>query len=160
MCIVKIGGIDPATLPTVFTLVIPRGDTGRLVFQATGLKDMEKFKKLCPEPVPPIMQTKDGKVADVTDKDYVNDLTGYLKRRTAYYVVFSLEPSNIEWDTVDLESPGTWINWEVDLKKAGLSDVECGRVLSLVTEANCLDEAKLQKARLLFLAGTQVPLQK
>ena len=156
----RIGGIDPSTLPTVFTLVIPRGDTGRLVFQATGLKDMEKFKKLCPEPVPPILTTKDGKVADIADKDYINDLAGYLKRRTAYYVVFSLEPSAIEWDTVQLESPGTWINWETDLKKAGLSDVECGRVLSLVTEANCLDEQKLQKARMLFLAGTQVESQK
>ena len=153
----KIGGIDPKTLPTVFTLVIPRGDSDRLVFQATGLKDMEKFKKLCPEPVPPIMQTKDGKVADVADKDYINDLTGYLKRRTAYYVVYSLEPSAIEWDTVQLETPGTWINWETDLKNAGLSDVECGRVLSLVTQANCLDENLLQKARLLFLAGIPKP---
>jgi hypothetical protein len=156
----KIGGIDPSTLPTVFTLVLPRGDSDQLIFQATGLKDMEKFRKLCPEPVPPMMQTKNGKVADVTDADYISDLTAYLKRRTAYYVVYSLEPSAIEWDTVQLDNPGTWINWETDLKNAGLSDVECGRILSLVTEANCLDEAKLQKARLLFIAGTQEPPQK
>ena len=155
----KIGGIDPTTLPTVFTLVIPRGDTGRLVFQASGLKDMEKFKKLCPEPLPPMMTTKDGTVADVTDKNYISDLTGYIKRRTAYYVVYSLVTA-IEWDTVKLDSPGTWINWETDLKAAGLSDVECSRVLALVIEANCLDEAKLQKARLLFLAGTQDQPQK
>lgn len=149
----KIGGIDPTSLSTICTLVIPRGDTGRLVFQATGLQDLEIFEKLCPVPVPPMMTTKDGTVADTKDQDYQNDLSGYAKRKTAYYVVYSLLPSGIEWDTVQLDNPATWINWESDLRKAGLSDIECGRILSLVSEANCLDEAKIQKARALFLAG-------
>ena len=53
----------------------------------------------------------------------------YQKRRMAYIVVHSLEPSQIEWDTVQLDNPSTWANWETDLKNGGLSQMECNRVL-------------------------------
>jgi len=102
----KIGGLDPTTLPVEEVLVLPRGEL-QLVF-----------------------------------------------RRIAYIVVHSLRPSEIEWDTVQLDNPSTWGNWETELKNAGLSEIECSRVLGLVLEANCLDEAKLRKARELFLRGT------
>jgi hypothetical protein len=65
----------------------------------------------------------------------------------AHIVIRSLLPSQIEWDTVQLDNPSTWANWDSDLKSAGLSEMECNRVLALVLEANCLDEAKLRKAR-------------
>jgi hypothetical protein len=70
-------------------------------------------------------------------------------------VIRSLEPSEIEWDTVDPDNPSTWLNWDRDMKSAGLSQVECNRILQLVFQANCLDEAKLQKAREAFLLGQQ-----
>jgi hypothetical protein len=149
----KIGGIDPKTLPVEELLVLPRGDQ-RIAFRASGLKDMEEFKKLCPEPEAPRKLTKDGVVADTEDPDYKTALAGYQKRRMAYIVVHSLLPSQIEWDTVQIENPATWANWESDLKNAGISEVECNRVLGLVLEANCLDEAKLKKAREVFLQGT------
>ena len=65
----KIGGIDPETLPIEEVLVLPRGDQ-RLVFRACGMKDMEEFEKLCPEPKPPGKLTKDGYVPDTEDPDY------------------------------------------------------------------------------------------
>ena len=68
-------------------------------------------------------------------------------------IVKSLEPSNVEWDTVNVADPRTWKNWSTDLRGGGLSDIECQRVMNLVLEANCLDEAKLKKAREVFLAG-------
>jgi hypothetical protein len=148
----RIGGVDPKSLPVEEVLVLPRGDE-RIVFRATGLSSMESFYKLCPEPVPPMKLTKDGPTADTQDKNYQAALIGYQKRRTAYMVVNSLIPSQIEWDTVQITDPSTWTNWEQDLKNAGLSDVECGRVVALVGEANCLDEAKLKRARDLFLRG-------
>ena len=149
----RIGGIDPTTLPVEEVLVLPREDQ-RLVFRASGLKDMEEFKRLCPEPEPPRKLTKDGPVADTEDQGYKDALAGYQKRRMAYIVIRSLLPSQIEWDTVQLDNPSTWANWDSDLKSAGLSEMECNRVLALVLEANCLDEAKLRKAREVFLRGT------
>ena len=148
----KIGGVDPRTLPTEEVLVLPRGDQ-RIVFRASGLEDMEPFKALCPEPKAPGKLTKDGFVPDTEDEGYKSVMEEQSKRRLAYMVVNSLAPSEIEWDTVKLDDPSTWTNWEVDMKAAGLTQVECNRVLSLVLEANCLDEVKLRKARELFLQG-------
>ena len=81
----------------------------------------------------------------------------WAKKRLGYMVIRSLAPSEIEWDTANVNDPRTWANWEDDLKSGGLTQVECNRVLALVLEANALDEAKLQKAREVFLAG-QAPM--
>ena len=148
----KIGGIDPKTLPTEEVLVLPRGDQ-MVVFRARGVSDLEEFEKLCPEPTPPGKLTKDGYVPDMADPDYQSVRAEYQKRRTAYIVVRSLEPSQIEWDTVQLANPATWANWDMDLKNNGFSQMACNRVLELVLEANCLDDAKLKKAREVFLQG-------
>jgi len=148
----KIGGVDPRTLPAEEVLVLPRGDQ-RIIFRARGLEDMEEFKKLCPEPKAPGKLTKDGWVPDVKDEGYQSVMAEHQKRRLAYIAVRSLEPSEIEWDTVQMDNPATWGNWENDLRAAGLSQIEINRVLALVLEANCLDEAKLKKAREVFLQG-------
>jgi hypothetical protein len=148
----KIGGIDPRTLPNIEVLILPRGDQN-IVFRARGLQDMEEFMKLCPEPNPPGKLTKDGWQPNPEDKNYISVLTEWNKRKLAYIVVKSLEPSDIEWDTVEIANPGTWSNWESDLKKGGVTQIECNRVVSLVLEANCLDEAKLEKARKVFQLG-------
>lgn len=148
----KIGGVDPRTLPVEEVLVLPRGDKC-IVFRARGVDDMDKFQALCPEPKAPGKLTKDGWVPDFADESYQSVLAEYQRRRLAYIVVHSLIPSEIEWDTVQLDNPATWVNWESDLKNGGLSQMECNRVLALVLEANCLDEAKLKKAREVFLQG-------
>lgn len=148
----KISGIDPKTLPAEEVLVLPRGDQ-RIVIRARGLPDMEEFKRLCPEPTPPRKLTKDGWVLDTADEGYQSVATEHNRRRMAYMVVCSLKPSEIEWDTVKMDSAATWVNWESDLKAGGLTQVECNRILSLVLEANCLDEVKLQQARAVFLQG-------
>lgn len=150
----KIGGVDPTTLPCEEVLVLPRGNK-QIVFRASGLKDSKDFDRLCPEPVPPKKLTKQGEVADTEDQGYKDAQAGYESRRSAYVVVRTLTPSQIEWDTVQMDNPATWVNWETDLKNAGLTTIECGRVMALVMEANSLDEEKLQKARELFLQGTQ-----
>jgi hypothetical protein len=70
-------------------------------------------------------------------------------------VVKSLEPSEIEWDTVDPDNPKTWANYTNDLRGAGFSQVEINRIVGLVWGANCLDEAKLERARQVFPRGQQ-----
>ena len=152
----KIGGVDPTTLKAEEVLVLPRGEDV-IVFRAQGLKDMEEFFKLCPEPEPPRKQTREGVVADLEDDGYQKMLVEHRRRYMSYMVIRALEPSQIEWDSVQLDNPLTWTNWERDLKVAGLMQVECNRIVSLVMQANCLDEAKLDKARELFQRGTPGP---
>jgi hypothetical protein len=151
----RIGGVDPKTLPTEEILILPRGDQ-QIVFRAIGLPDMEEFQKLCPEPTPPGKLTKDGWVPNPDDENYKSVLASYHKRRLAYLVINSLEPSQVEWETVDPSNPSTWANWEQDMRNGGLSQVEINRVIQLALEANCLDESKLKKAREVFLRGQQL----
>lgn len=152
----KIGGIDPKSLCPEVVLVLPRAEQN-LVFRARGVKDMEEFEARCPQPKPPGKLTKDGWIADANDPTYQQVTAEWNKRRLGYMVVRSLEPSEIEWDTVRLEDPRSWANWDKDLKEGGLTQIECNRVLGLVLEANALDEAKLARAREVFLAG-QAPM--
>ena len=97
--------------------------------------------------------TRDGWVPLPEDSTYQQILADWGQKRLGYMIVKSLEPSNIEWDTVTLADPRSWKNWSTDLRNGGLSDTECHRVMNLMLEANCLDEAKLKKAREVFLAG-------
>ena len=151
----KIGGIDPSTLSTEELLVLPRGEQS-IAFRAIGIPDYEEFKTLCPEPkAPGVQKAGKGWVPNENDPGYRDMVATHDKRRIAWMVLKSLEPSEIEWDTVDLDKPSTWLNWDQDLKSGGLSQVEVNRVQALVFQANCLDEGKLQKAREAFQLGQQ-----
>jgi hypothetical protein len=152
----KIGGIDPKTLCNEVFLVLPRGEQN-IVFRAVGLKDMEEFLVMCPLPKPPGKLTKDGWVAHENDPTYQQVMLEWGKKRLGYMVSRSLAPSEIEWDTFKLDDPRSWSNWDADLRNGGLTQIEVNRVLGLVLEANALDEAKLAKARDVFLAG-QAPM--
>jgi len=152
----KIAGIDPSTLSNECVLVLPRGEQ-QIVFRAKGLHDMEEFHAMCPQPKPPGKLTKDGWVANDNDPTYQQVMQEWGKKRLGYMVIKSLEPSAIEWDTVNPADPRTWPKWEDDLKRGGLTQIECNRVTGLVLEANALDDEKLRKAREVFLRG-QAPM--
>ncbi len=151
----KIGGIDPKSLPTKVCLVIPRGDDNQIVFWAVGLPNRDEFDTQVTVPKAPGKHTKNGWEANVNEPGYKAAVEVYNKRWLGYLVVKSLEPSEIEWDTVKMDVPGTWTEWETDLKNNGLSQVEVNLILGLVFEANSLDESKLAKAREVFLRGPQ-----
>lgn len=148
----KINGVDPTTLTHEEILVLPKGST-QLVFRARGVKDMSGFNALVPEPKPPLKLQGGVMQSDLNEPGYAAAMKEYAKRHYAYLVVHSLEPTNIEWDSVKLDVPGTWALWEDDLKNANLTQVECNLVFQLVMAANQLDEAKLQRARESFLLG-------
>lgn len=147
----KIGGVK-VTAPAETLLVLPRPD-GPLVFKARPLASMDEFEALCPYPKPPGSLTKDGWVSNPNDPSYKQVLEAHAAKRLAYVVIHTLEPSNIEWDTVDVGNPRTWANWENDLKAGGLITNERNRVLDLAIEANVLTEEKIKEARESFLRG-------
>jgi hypothetical protein len=151
----KIAGVDPKSLMNEIILVLPRGET-QIVFRARGLKDMDEFIALCPQPKAPGKLTKDGFVPHTNDPTYQQVMVQWGKKRLGYLAVKSLEPSEIEWETVKVSDPSTWENWERELLDSGLSRFEVNRVFTLVMEANTLDDDKLEKARAVFLAGQEV----
>jgi len=145
----KIGGVQVNRCEDV--LVLPRKGED-IVFKAHAVLGMDEFHELCPKPVTPQKITPNGKEDNVTAQ-HIKELTKWGERRYQYIVLKTLEPSNIEWDSVDVSKPSTWDNWIEDFKKAGLSDAEINRVQSLVLDANSLNESKLKAAREAFLLG-------
>jgi len=147
----RIGGVKVEG-PNEEILVLPRlGDD--IVIRARAVCDMSEFEALVPEPKPPGKLTKDGWVPTLNDETFRQRLQKFGEQRFAYMVVRSLEPSDIEWEKVDINNPKTWKLWEEELKAAGLSKVEVDRISVCVMRANSLDEAKLKEAREVFLLG-------
>lgn len=151
--IVRIGGLQ-INGPNEQLLVLPRGE-GNVVFRARAILDWEPFYKACPEPLPPAKLTPKGKEVDLRDKDYLVAKEQHEKRKLAWLVLKTLEPSEIEWDTVKMEKDSTWCNYSKDLQNSGFSPVEINRIIGLVEECNCLNEDKLNWARNSFVAGQQ-----
>jgi hypothetical protein len=147
----KIGNVEITRCEQV--LVLPRLDSEDIVFRATAVSSMDEFNAICPEPKAPGIRTKDGFKPDTKDEGYQQLVSLHGDKRLAFIVIKSLEPSNIEWDEVNIEDPTTWTKWQEELLDAGLSNIEANRVVACVMEANALDEGKLKEARDSFLLG-------
>ncbi len=140
--------------PNRVTLVLPREDAEDIVIIAQAIIDMDAFDKFVDEPKPPSAMVKGGNVEyNYKDNGYIEQLAQYNLKKMAWIVLVSLEPSNIEWENVDMENPGSWLGYQKEMKDAGFSDIEFNRVCNLCMEANALDEGKLEAARQVFLRG-------
>jgi hypothetical protein len=150
----KIKGREIKT-PNQVIIAIPRGDGNDIVFKAQAILDHGELEKLCPRPTPPeMLQRGVGKVQNVEDPIYKGELQAWAKRAMAWRIVKSLSATpDLEWETVKLEDATTWENWEKELTEAGFSDYEKQRILNGVSEANGLDEEKIEIARQRFLLG-------
>ena len=146
----KIGGREVTRNIQVLVLPRPEGD---LVIKAQAVAVNEDFDALVPKPTAPGIRTKDGFKQDEEDTDYLKA----VEKRDAlfwdYLCLRSLEPSEIEWEKVDLNKPGTWDKWQDEMIEAGLSQTEVNLIQKCVMQANALDEEKLEQARESFLRG-------
>jgi hypothetical protein len=153
----KIGGVE-LNGPCEEVLVLPRLNTDDIVIKARAVMDMDAFDAICPEPKAPGVRKKGGFAPNLNDKTYLQQVAQRDETRFAYMVIKSLEPSEIEWEQVDMDRPNTWPKWSDELKEGGLSATEVNRVVGCVMQANSLDEAKLKEARELFLHGPALEL--
>lgn len=147
----KIGGVEVTKCEEI--LVLPRGDGNDIPIRAQAVAINKEFDEKVPLPTAPLLQTKDGQKRDYKDKEYRKALNLRSDMRFAYMCLRSLEPSNIEWQTVDLDRPSTWMKWQDELQEAGISEVEINRIIGAIMAANALDEEKIKAAREVFLRG-------
>lgn len=141
----------------VVTVVIPRGNTDNVIFRCQAVLDYSRFDSLCPAPSPPEVRRPGGVVSqNVNAPSYKAAMNEYSLNKLAFMVVESLKATpELEWDTVKDDSPETWKLYEKELRDSGFSDIEIGRIISGVTEANCLNESVIERARNDFLAQTE-----
>lgn len=136
-------------------IAIPRADSEDIIFIATAVLNYDDFHKMCPMPEPGVKLMKGGeKQLDFGSKTYMADLQHYSEKKYAWTVIESLKNTpGLEWETVNVGDPSTWKNYEKELVNSGFSDIECQRILRGVSDANCLNEDKVDEARKRFLAG-------
>ena len=148
----RIGGVEVKG-PAEEVLVLPRLEGENIVIRAKAVMDMDAFEALCPEPKPPGIRTKDGWKPNDKDETYQQRVKQHGELRFAYMVLESLQPSEVEWEKINLSDPSTWKDWQDELKEAGISQTELNRIIVCVMQANALDEDKLKEAREVFLRG-------
>jgi hypothetical protein len=140
--------------PNRVTLVLPREDAEDIPIVAQAILDMDEMDKYLVQPKAPAVQKPGGIVEyNFRDRGYIDQLAQYNIKKMAWIILKSLEPSEIDWDTVDMENPGTWLNYQKELREAGFSEIEVNRICNICMQANALDEAKLEAARQSFLHG-------
>lgn len=139
--------------PNVEEIIIPRGD-GQIVLLATAVLDHQEFEDLCPRPKPKVVIMKGGKRVEKTEEPgYRKSIEQWAKQHIAWLVLRSLEATEgLEWDTVDMDKPLTWLNYEKELSDSGFTDAEQARIIQGVMAANGLSETKVEEARQRFLA--------
>ena len=135
------------------TVVLPREGSEPVVLVAEAVSDIARINDLLVMPEPPVIRKGSEVIKNFKDEGYQQQVMNYNAQRMAWIIVQSLIPSNIEWDTVDMDDTSTWKNYVKDFREAGLTDVEIGHITNAVLEANSLDDSKLEAARQVFLRG-------
>lgn len=141
----KVGGVSTEKENALFgPLTFKRGKQF-LAFYAQPVWDMDEFDELLPAPKNEKMRfsRENGKEPDPKNPVWREAMARYSLQRWGYVVLKSLEPSNIEWEGVSIEDPETWDKVEEVLQEH-LGVYEFSKVMSLVDEANGIDQAKLE----------------
>lgn len=139
------------------TIVLPRFNGEDIIFKASVVLDYSDLDKIVKKPKPPKILRKGKQEDDVLDKDYLGKLTKSYGHRLDYMILMSLAATDgLEWETVDMEKPETWGNWEDELKNAGIPNSEILYIFNKVQEVNSLNQEKLDEARDRFLLSQSV----
>ena len=154
----KVQGVD-LSQPNVEEVYIPRGDK-TIKFIAKGILNEDDFDKLCPRPQPPEMiKAGVGKIQNVEDPGYKQEIERYARRKTAWLYITSLRDTpGLEWEKVKYDDPGTWLEYENEFANA-FTGPEIQRITHAIFAANGLSEERIKKARESFLALPQAEVQ-
>jgi len=143
--------------PNEELIVIPRGD-GQIVLKARAVLDYSDFERLCPEPKAPWILKPGGiKEQNFKDVKYIAAMRQRVVKQTYFMFIKSLEATpGLEWETIDMKAPDTWLNFEKELEASGFSAIERNLIQRGVMIANNLDEQKLEEARLRFIQSQAI----
>ena len=146
--------------PNEVPIVIPRKSKEDIAFIATAVLDYSDHDKINVAPVSPVKTLPGGvQTPMLQDPKYVEDTQEWALRKTHWMVLTSLEATpGLEWESIDMDDPETWGDYQEEMKEAGLSDTEIGLIMSAVIEACGLDQTKIDLATESFLASREMEL--
>lgn len=126
---------------------------GNIVLHLNPVLNEEDFEKICPLPKVPNRKGKGGvDVPNPEDKNYKAQLQSYAEQKWAWMVLQTIKDTpELVFETVNLNDPNTWPNYQKEFKEAGFTDYELSYLIKRVIQANALSEEKLEDARKAFL---------
>lgn len=148
----KIGGVQVQRGGELPPLIFFRPGGVQIVIIAQPVHDLDEFHALVPRPTPDAFRVMDRSgewKADLTHPGYQDLVKAYRRKKQAYIVLKTLEPSKIEWETVDMADPETWSNFNAEIGKV-FSFTEIDAITDLVEEANSVNAEKMEAAREAF----------
>jgi len=148
----KIQGVE-LDGPAVEIIPILRGEK-EIIIKARAVLNYDAFHDMYPKPTPPEKMFPGGrKELNVEDPKFLKAIDDYSTAKYAWQILKSLEATEgLEWDTVDMGKPDTWQNYEKELS-IWLSEAEIMRIMIGVSNAQGLNNDKIEEARKRFLAS-------
>lgn len=134
-------------------VVIPRtsGDLG-FYFQPVLETEEEYLEKYSLPKAPMIREPRKPPYPDYNDSGYKEAVLEHQRRRLAYNFLVSISATpTLMWDTVDLEKPETWVNWQKEMTEAGFTQSEQNLLFEGYMKANTLSDEYVAKATQNFL---------
>lgn len=141
--------------PNEVPIVIPRHNRDNLEFVAVAVLDYTDHDKLNPMPFPPVRSEPDkAETPLLQDPDYLQAKQKWGERKTHWMILTSLAATpELEWESVDMDEPESWENYQEELKESGLSELEISNIISAVIQACGLDQEKIDLATESFLVS-------
>jgi len=136
--------------------VIPFIRNGEEFFlRAQAVLDYSEFEKLCPSPKPPeVIRPGGDKSIDINDKTYLEKVNKHSTLKYNWMCLKSLEATDgLKWKTIDMGKPETWDKFEEELKASFFTESEIFRIVAAISQAQGLNDIKIQEALKHFLAG-------
>lgn len=144
-------GTQMAPGPKKKTLFLPREPV--ITFEFIAVNNTEVFDAICPKPKPGrIWKVGEGNVSNTNDTAYLQKMDQYATNKGNWMFLMSIAPSNISWETIDMNNPSTWDNWQKELENAGFSEAERNIIYTSFIECNMITDNMLTEARNRFLA--------
>lgn len=144
-------GTQIAPGPKKKTLFLPRDPV--ITFDFIAVNNSDLFDIICPRPKPGrVWKVGEGNVSDTKDPTFLKRMDDYATAKGNWMFLKSIEPSQITWETIDMEKPDTWGNWQKELTNAGFSEHERDAIYGTFIECNMVTDAMLLEARNRFLA--------
>ena len=150
----KIGG---KVIEGSYVEIIPviRGEE-EIIFKAQPVCDYDDFNKVCPEPTPPTTMKPGGEQGiDLKSPVFLEAMNKHAEKKANWMFLKALEPTEIEWDTVNMADPDTFENWEKELKGLKFTEYQIITLKNGIWAAQGLDTDKIKAAKESFLASAQ-----
>jgi hypothetical protein len=130
--------IPPKPVKAIIYRESDDGKPDNIEFLCGAVIDYSEFNRLYPQPKPPhVLDVKNNtEYHDTKDKKYIKKIEQWSDMKIAWMTIMSLNATpGLEWETVKLDDPETWMNYEKELKQV-LTEAEFHRIINSVVDAN------------------------